>query len=184
MATRKTDKTDKTPTEQLVAKFQLDTEKALAAHRAQFDALLKPIRTELGRVQSSAEELRALYAGTLERVEHFAHEMTQGVKETREALSKAVKMAAAAEEAAQVYEKLQEAAPDWEDRLRQAQRAAGKASDRLTALESQVNEAVGELSRHKKSITELKLTTDSTTRLLERPVTPLGGSRSGQVQVG
>jgi predicted nucleic acid-binding Zn-ribbon protein len=124
-----------TPTDELLARFQLDNERAIATLRRE----LLGLHEELARrVASLSDDCRANTVAVERQtrtLEDAVHHTRRGVDECNLALKEAAKAAREAADSAAVFEKLKDSQPNFADQVRALERRLATVVDKNTHLE-------------------------------------------------
>lgn len=122
----------------LIARFQLETEAALKAQRAETVKLAEGLERRVA-------ELADAWAGTREtvkalqiRIETAVHEMQQAVRECINAQKECVAAAQRAQQSAEVFDKLRASQPDLHRMVREQDKVIAHVRDQFTHLEERV----------------------------------------------
>jgi methyl-accepting chemotaxis protein len=127
------------PVDELVARFQIETEAALGALRAEFlrivtdqERKVAGLADEWTRTRSEVTELR-------KGIEDAIHRMNEAVKEALVSQRESSRHASTAQNAAAVFEKLRAAQPDIHRMVSDQNKVIASARDQLTHLGEQLN---------------------------------------------
>ena len=154
---------------ELVARFQLHTETLLSEARQEQRRDIERLQRNVGQLQTDVAELKGTYGELLRRFEDGAREWRAATTECNVALRQAVAQADKATAAAQVYEKLRDAQPDFFGMVRAVERRMGEVQDRMRVLGEQVNGLQGTVDAHGAQLGDVKAETKSNSRMLENP---------------
>src|SRR5690348_1612327 len=102
-----------TPVDELVARFQLETERAIAAVRDSMQGQVADLASKVARLEDEYTKMREAASRQAIALEDAVHHTRKGVEECNEAMKVAAKAATEARDAALVYEKLRESQPDF-----------------------------------------------------------------------
>lgn len=125
-----------TPAIELIAKFQLETERALKAMRTQADERAAAVELRVAQVQDRWTALEQELRVIRQQLEDGLTAMRTGVYEVNTALKEAVVQARSASEAAKVYEKLRDAQPDFA-------RRADVLATKIGGVQDAINQVAG-----------------------------------------
>lgn len=170
------------PVEEMVARFQVDTQAVIDSVRSELGKQLALVLQKCANHDTALAELRTQFGDVARKADSAEHVMRQGVKEVNEALRVAVGLAREAQESAKVYEALRESQPDLRGAVVEAQERVGRLSDKLRLLEAQLQNVGLSVDRNSGLLKNLHAHTDSNTRMLESP--QLRGVMAGHVKVG
>lgn len=127
-----------TPTDELLARFQLQNERALSAARADFTRLHEGLALKVAGLTDQVTDMVARVERQTTQLEEAVHHTRQGVAECNLALKEAVKAANAAAESAAVFEKLKESQPDFHAAVQGLERRLAAVVDTNTLLREQI----------------------------------------------
>lgn len=136
-----------TPIDELIARFQLETERAIDAVRVGLQNQVAELATRVAVLQDQCTEMRDAASRQAAALESAVHHTRKGVEECNEAMKVAAKAAVDARDASLVYEKLRESQPDFaaqvralEVRLATVVDSNTHLSERLSGLTKQLEE--------------------------------------------
>lgn len=127
----------------LIARFQLETEAALKAQRAETVKLVEGLERRVAELTDAWTVTREGVKALEKRIESAIHDMQQAVGECINAQRQSVAAAAAAKQSAEVFEKLRASQPDLHRMVRDQDKVVASVRDQFAHLE----EKVGGLSR-------------------------------------
>lgn len=137
----------KTPLDELIARFQLESERAIGAVRADMQRLVGDLATKVAQLQDRVTDMTDASRRQTIALEDGLHHTRKAVQETNEAMKVAAKAAQEARDSALVYEKLKESQPDFaaqvralEVRIATVVDANAHLSERLNGLVKQLEE--------------------------------------------
>ena len=123
----------------LIARFQLETERALDGIRqeqrqqvVQLERKVAALQDEWGGVRDEVKALKVV-------IEDALHQMREGVKEAINAQREAVTHAQKASQSAAVFDKLEASRPDFRRMVSDQNQTLGKVRDQFTLLQEQVH---------------------------------------------
>jgi chromosome segregation ATPase len=126
-------------TPELIARFQLDTEQAIAAVKAEHLRAFADLERKIASIQdewnTTREEVRALKV----TIEDGLHQMRAGVREAINAQKEAVTAAVQAGNAAAVFDKLKASQPDFHRMVKEQNVTIAKLTDKFTHLDEQLH---------------------------------------------
>lgn len=123
------------PVEELIARFQLDTEALIAGIRRDHQAQISEQDRKIGKLTDTCDRVLAEFAGLKRTIEEALHEMRGGVAEALNAQREAVRHATNASNSAAVFDKLKASQPDFHRMVRELDLKIAGALDRMTKLE-------------------------------------------------
>lgn len=135
------------PIDQLVARFQLDTDRAIASVRDDMGRAVGDLARKVAMLEDRFTEMRDAASRQAVALEDGLHHTRKAVEETNEAMKVAAKAAQEARDSALVYEKLKESQPDFaaavralEVRLASVVDANQHLNERLSGIVRQLEE--------------------------------------------
>jgi chromosome segregation ATPase len=137
--TRGSTESSSQPVDELIARFQLETEKAIAQVRADFTALHQELSTRVATLQDKVTEMTETMRRQERTLEDAVHHTRKGVEECNLALKEAGKQAKDAAESAAVFAKLKDSQPDFAAQVRALETRLAQVRDDNTFLNEQVN---------------------------------------------
>lgn len=137
--------TPQTPVDELIARFQLESERAIANVRDEFRRLHGELSTRVATLQDTTTNMTAAVEQQRKSLEDASHRTRQGVSECNEAMKVAAKAAREAADSAAVYEKLKDSQPDFAGQVRALERRLAEVVDKNNHLQEQVNRLAKEL---------------------------------------
>lgn len=127
----------KAPIDELLARFQLENERALAKLRADFQAQQGDLAVKVATLGDKCEALAATVASQTTQLEEAVHHTRTGVNECNEAMKVAAKAAREAADSAAVFEKLKDSQPDFHAAVRALETRLAAVVDKNTHLAEQ-----------------------------------------------
>ena len=165
MAARKSDPTPETgPADELIARFQLETERKLEAFQLECMRRMGAAEHRAALLVDEVHALRDQVEALHKRFEGTEHELRAATRECTTALLRAVASADSAKESAAVYERLRDAQPNYREEVNQLRVELGGVSHRQTILEGQQSRLQGETDALGARLAEVKVGADSTAR--------------------
>lgn len=137
MAASKTKTEPETPRDELIARFQLETERALDKLRTDMLGLHEDLARKVAAVQDSCAQMTEAVRRQTRELEDAVHHTRNGVKECNEALKVAAKAARDAADSAAVFEKLKDSQPDFAAQVRALEARLAKVVDTNAHLAEQ-----------------------------------------------
>jgi chromosome segregation ATPase len=139
--------TEPTPTDELIARFQVETDKKLKTIQDMHVQELSVVRATVASMVDEMTVLRNQVTGFEKTLDGAMHQMKQGVNEVNQALKVAVAHTQKAENAAAVYEKLKASQPNFQRMVEkqnvtiaQLQDGARHVDERLTDMARRLDE--------------------------------------------
>lgn len=129
----------KTPVDELLARFQLDNERALDALRSSFQAQQGELAVKVAKLDDKCTEMVATVQRQTAQLEAAIHHTRNGVNECNEAMKVAAKAAREAADSAAVFEKLKDSQPDFHAMVRALEVRLAAVVDKNTLLADQFN---------------------------------------------
>jgi chromosome segregation ATPase len=136
-----------TPTDELIARFQLESERAIEALRGDMMRLHGELATRVATLSDEARQMTATMQSQTLQLENAVHHTRKGVEECNLALKEAGKQAREAADSAAVFAKLKDSQPDFaaqvralEVRLAAVVDSNSHISERVTGLVKQLEE--------------------------------------------
>jgi len=160
------DTPDAPPVDELIARFQLDTERLIEAFKAECQRRMGKaehraalLYDEVAAIRQEVGELRAKFADNEAR-------LRSATNECNTALRRAVDYAEQARTSAAVYERLKEAQPDFRLEVFGLRKEVAGLRDRQTLLEERNNAVRGDTDRIDETLCRVKETAEMTARTL------------------
>lgn len=116
----------------IIARFQLDTEKLIATLRSDHQRQISEQDRKIGTLIDQWEGAKLTIAEMRGKLDASLHEMNEGVKEVRIALTRAVDAAASAARSVEVFDKLKASQPDFHRAVQDVAVKLAKLSDVVT----------------------------------------------------
>lgn len=161
------------PLLELLGKFQLANEQAIAGLRADLEKQVGKALEKLGKLADDTQQTKALMAALETANEGVGYRMAAAEREVVTALKHTVEQANIARQAAQVYEKIQEAQPDFHALVQKLRGELGKLKDRIVELESVTQDVRSKLEGMSVGLVEVQADTRAHATLLN-PMRPVG----------
>lgn len=162
-----TDAPELRPAQEVVARFQVETDARLAAFEAECMRRMGAAEHRAALLQDQVAALTDRVAALHKRFEGTEHELRQATQECNTALRRAVEYAEAAQESAAVYERLRDAQPDYRGEVEQLRRDLGSALDRVVHLEEQHDRLRSETDRANSRLADVAIQSQTTARALD-----------------
>lgn len=143
--TNKPEKKPETPRDELIARFQLETERAIAAVRVDMTGLVEGLARKVAALDDRVTELGTVAARQTKALEEAVHHTRKGVDECNEAMKVAAKAAQEARDSALVYEKLKESQPDFAAQVRALEVRIAAVVDKNNHLAERLNGLVSKV---------------------------------------
>lgn len=134
-----------TPLDELIARFQLETERAIAAVRDSMQWQVADLASKVARLEDEYTKMREAASRQAIALEDAVHHTRKGVEECNEAMKVAAKASTEARDAALVYEKLRESQPDFAAQVRGLEERIAKVVDTNNHLQERLNGLVKQL---------------------------------------
>ncbi len=131
--------------EELVARFQLETERAIAAVRDSMQGQVADLASKVAKLEDGYTKLREAASRQATALEGAMHHTRKGVEECNGAMKVAAKAATEARDTALVYEKLRESQPDFAAQVRGLEERLAKVVDTNSHLHERLNGLVKQL---------------------------------------
>jgi chromosome segregation ATPase len=141
----KPEQQQKTPVDELIARFQLESERAIAGVRADTQRLVGDLATKVAQLQDRVTDMTEAASRQAQALESGLHHTRKAVEETNEAMKVAAKAAQEARDSALVYEKLKESQPDFAAQVRGLEVRLAAVVDANTHLGERLNGLVKQL---------------------------------------
>jgi chromosome segregation ATPase len=125
-------KNQEPPRDELIARFQLETEQRLAAIQAGFQQSIASIERKVAEAVDTCRRLDAQFASFEKLVDESTHQTRGAEARVNDALKEAVKAATRAAESAAVYEKLKNSQPDFRKDVQGLERRLAEVRDEQT----------------------------------------------------
>lgn len=122
------------PIEEIVARFQIDTERLIASIRSDHQRQIIEQERKVAALQDEWTRTRTEVEGLRKDIQQGVHEVNEGVKETQNALRRAVEASQKAGEAVAVFEKLKASQPDFHKMVSECRRETAAARDAVQKL--------------------------------------------------
>ena len=129
------------PADELIARFQLETEAKLAELAAAQQRAMVQHEHKIAAMTDQWNQLSASVAGLQRAVDDGLHHMRKGVEEVNTALREACKQAAKAADAAAVFDKLKSSQPDFHAMVKALELKVAKVQDANTNTLAQLTAA-------------------------------------------
>jgi hypothetical protein len=137
----------KTPTEELIARFQLETERAIAKVRDDMTGLIQQIATKTAHLEDKVTLMTEATSRQAAALDSGLHHTRKAVEETNEAMKVAAKAAVDARDSALVYEKLRESQPDFSRQVQALETRIAAVVDANTHLAERLNGLVSQVEQ-------------------------------------
>lgn len=124
---------------ELIARFQLETDAALAAIRRDHQTQLVSQERKIAGLQDDWTRTREEVTGLKRTVDDALHQMRVGMEEVLNAQRVSMASAQKAETAAAVFDKLKASQPDFHRMVANQDKVVAHVRDQMTHLEEQVN---------------------------------------------
>lgn len=134
------DKPKPTPVDELLARFQLQNERALGKQRAELVALHEELAVRVATLSDQCRENTVTVQRQTRTLEDAVHHTRKGVEECNLALKEASKAAREAADSAAVFEKLKDSQPDFAAQVRALETRLAAVVDANTQLAAQFTE--------------------------------------------
>lgn len=135
------------PVDQLVARFQLETERAIAAVREDMGRAIGDLARKVAVLEDRFTEMRDAAARSAVALEDGLHHTRKAVEETNEAMKVAARAAQEARDSALVYEKLKESQPDFTRQVQALEVRVAAVVDANTHLAERLNGLVSQVEQ-------------------------------------
>lgn len=136
-----------TPVDQLIARFQLETERAIAGVREDTQRMHGELATRVAQLQDRVSIMTEAANRQAIALEEGLHHTRKAVEETNEAMKVAAKAAQEARDSALVYEKLKDTQPDFAAQVRALEVRLAAVVDANTHLAERINGLVGQIEQ-------------------------------------
>lgn len=123
------------PIDELIARFQLETERAISGVRQDLERANQTLARKVAQLEDKVTEMTDAATRQVKALEEGLHHTRQAVQETNEAMKVAAKAAQEARDSAAVYEKLKDSQPDYAAQVRGLERRLAEVVDKNTHLE-------------------------------------------------
>lgn len=133
------------PRDELIARFQLETERAIEALRADMMRLHGELSTRVANLSDEARQMTATVQAQTLQLENAVHHTRKGVEECNLALKEAGKQAREAADSAAVFAKLKDSQPDFAAQVRALEVRLAAVVDSNTHLSERVTGLVKQL---------------------------------------
>lgn len=127
------------PLDELLARFQLQNERAIGELRAEFQRQAGDLAVKVAALGDKCEAMTATVQRQTEQLEAAIHHTRNGVNECNEAMKVAAKAAREAADSAAVFEKLKDSQPDFQAQVRALETRLAAVVDKNTHLAEQIN---------------------------------------------
>lgn len=134
-----------TPTDELIARFQLETERAIASVRSELTGLYADLATKVAVVHDRCNDMTATVGRQTAQLEEAVHHTRKGVEECNLALKEAGKQAREAADSAAVFAKLKDSQPDFARQVRDLEVRLAAVVDSNSHLSERLNGLVKRL---------------------------------------
>jgi chromosome segregation ATPase len=131
--------------DELLARFQLENERALAALQGDLLRLHEELATRVAALDDQCRTNTVTVDRQTKTLEDATHHTKQGVAECNLALKAAAKAAREAADSAAVFEKLKDSQPNFAEQVRALERRLATVVDKNTHLEAMVNDLTRKL---------------------------------------
>jgi hypothetical protein len=128
-----------TAVDELVARFQLQTERAIAAVRDDLQRQQGELAVKVAQLQDRVTDMTEAASRQATALESGLHHTRKAVEEVNEAMKVAAKAAQEARDSAAVYEKLRESQPDFTRQVQALETRLAAVVDANTHLAERVN---------------------------------------------
>lgn len=135
----------RSPVDELVARFQLESERAIERVRADMTGLVQDLARKVASLEDQYTQMRETASRQTVALEDGLHHTRRAVAETNEAMKVAAKAAQEARDSALVYEKLRESQPDFAAQVRALETRLAAVVDTNTHLGERLNGLVKQL---------------------------------------
>jgi HAMP domain-containing protein len=143
-----------TPVDELIARFQLETERAIAGVRSDLTGLYADLATKVAVMQDKVTELNTTVGRQTQQLEDAVHHTRKGVDECNLALKEAAKQAREAADSAAVFAKLKDSQPNFAAQVQALEVRLASVVDSNTHLAERLNGLV-------KQVEEFEVVADS-----------------------
>jgi len=133
------------PIEQLIARFQLETDRALAAIREDMGRAIGDLARKVATLDDRFTEMRDAASRQAVALDSGLHHTRKAVEEVNEAMKVAARSAQEARDSALVYEKLKESQPDFTRQVQALEVRLAAVVDSNAHLQEQVTRLVGQV---------------------------------------
>lgn len=130
---------------ELLARFQLETERAIGALRTDMLRLHEELALKVAVSEDHVTQLKATVENQTKQLEDAVHHTRKGVEECNLALKQAAKAAREAADSAAVFEKLRDSQPDFHRQVQELETRLAKVVDTNTHLQEQVTNLTRQL---------------------------------------
>lgn len=135
------------PVDQIVARFQVETDRALAAIREDMGRAIGDLARKVAVLEDRFTETRDAASRQSVALEDGLHHTRKAVEETNEAMKVAAKAAQEARDSALVYEKLKESQPDFTRQVQALEVRVAAVVDSNTHLAERLNGLVSQIEQ-------------------------------------
>lgn len=135
------------PVDQLVARFQLETDRAITAVREDMGRAIGDLARKVATLEDRFTEMRDAASRQAQALESGLHHTRKAVEETNEAMKVAAKAAQEARDSALVYEKLKESQPDFTRQVQALEARLAAVVDTNTHLAERLNGLVAQVEQ-------------------------------------
>lgn len=126
------------PIEEIIARFQLETEQALATQRQETIRLVEGCERRVAGLVDDWSRTRGEIEGLRKTVESAIHDMRQSVSECLNAQRESARSAQAAQQSAAVFDKLRASQPDFHRMVKEQNTTVATIRDAMTHVEERM----------------------------------------------
>lgn len=149
-------KKETAPVDELVARFQLESERAITSVRSDLTAMVQSQALKVAQLEDRVVEMTEQAKRQATAIEDAMHHTRKAVEEVNEAMKVAAKAAQESRDSAAVYEKLKDSQPDYAAQVRALEQRLAEVVDSHTHLNERLQGIV-------KQLDEFEVITDSLT---------------------